>query len=224
MNLANNHIKRTILIAFYSWMALFFAFPWSANFVIKDTLITQDLFQAQETKSEKEISPVKNDKESIRDSIQRSIRRNNQEIIEMVKSQKKQEQEEEKTMKTLIRTNIQRQEILDIDDSKTLPTIQEEVTDSWENKQTTWTTDISLVKKYWWFKWYQQALLLDIVWDWTSLTNLDKTLEQLQIQELTKKYGEINKQYLDVISKKDSSDETYRQLLLSMKLTEKAIK
>jgi alpha-galactosidase/6-phospho-beta-glucosidase family protein len=55
------------------------------------------------------------------------------------------------------------------------------------------------------------------------MISLDKTLNALQIQELTKKYSNLQSQYIDLIGQKETTDDTYRQLLVSMKLTEKAI-
>ncbi len=143
--------------------------------------------------------------------------------------------------KSLILKNINNQFILDLNDDQTLvvdtqaqeqgekekkseETEPQDTDNDQEKSRITKATDITEVQKYGGFKGYQQSLLNQVLSDKVTTQSLDETLGNLKIQELTQQYSKLNKQYIDVISKKQLNDETYRQLLLSTRLTENAIK
>ncbi len=154
------------------------------------------------------------------------IKRNN---LQALQKNIQQESEENSLVssKSLIIQNIKDQEKLDLNDEKTnIPSAaiqRSSNSSSEENGFVTWPTDSDLIKKYGWFKWYQQALLLEVIDDKEILWSLDNTLARRKVEELTNRYNSLNNQYLDVISRKSETDDSYRQLILWLKLNKDAI-
>lgn len=205
---------------------VFFAFPTYANVVdeaqqseTEKELILEDKVQNIDTKTISILSVEAGDSISKSNLFKSIIKNNNKEFLK----QKRQEESKETVVKDSIIQNIKKQELLDINDDKTLSSNSSDESWSQNLSKLTAPTSIWQIKKYWGFKWYQQALLSEVTYNAEDSENLDKTLNSLQIQELTQKYWDINNQYLQLVQRKKSNDWTFRQLLLSMKLTKRSI-
>lgn len=97
---------------------------------------------------------------------------------------------------------------------------------SWdvEIKHSTESRDPSVIKKFGGFKWYEQSLILEAMGDPELTESLETWLNQIHVQELTKKFSKLQKEFANYSKREEEIDETYKQLMVASLLTEKSIK
>ena len=203
------------------------------NFAVQSISTSPDTFDIwpRQTRNAAESKPVEllvSKQDNAWLSIKERIKRNNLQAIP--ENNNTAPGQENDSVKSLIIQNIKNQDTLDLNDDKTdIPsvTITSVQMASWNsigpNSNITGPTNSALIKKYWWFKWYQQALLLDVIWDNEITDSLDNSLARRRVEELTNRYNSLNEQYLGVLSRKSDTDASYRQLMLSLQLNKNAI-
>ncbi len=83
--------------------------------------------------------------------------------------------------------------------------------------------DYSEIKRYWGFKWLEQALITEVLQDKEVTHTLDKTIAHVQLQDLTEKYKHLNDQFSDIQERKDLTDKKRKQVRVALNQTKKTI-
>ncbi len=106
------------------------------------------------------------------------------------------------------------------DSNKNVDNTQKTVPDTSNNIH---TRDPGVIKKFGWFKWYQQSLIIDALSDESLKASLDTNIQELEIKELTDKFAALDQEFGLISKQKELVDEKYRQLMVASTMTQKAI-
>lgn len=79
------------------------------------------------------------------------------------------------------------------------------------------------IKRYGWFKWYQQKIITDVLNDREIVESLDQTLATLELDKITKGLDKITNQLTSLKWRKEDLAQKYRQLFIAIRLTKNSL-